>query len=100
MIKSYLLLFNSFHSLFKIFNVLILENIVSKIHKALELYKTFVPYGFPNYIFHNNLLLSLSMSFSTADKLKYPIDAKLINWQEYIREVHLLGLNYYVLKPD
>ena len=59
---------------------------------------TFSFYTAPRYRFHNTQLLALAQRFSAAERQLFPVDARLIDWQDYLRRVHLAGLNRYALR--
>lgn len=54
-------------------------------------------YTAPDYIFHNEQLLTLSERIGAFDKALFPVDARAIDWQTYLRKTHLAGLNRYAL---
>ena len=68
------------------------------IDTAVELSKIFSFYAQPNYCFHGDKLLSLSKSMGAVDQELFPVDAGVIDWQHYIRQVHMPGLNHYALQ--
>ncbi|GGE68547.1 hypothetical protein GCM10011533_21150 [Streptosporangium jomthongense] len=55
-------------------------------------------YTAPDYIFHNDDLLALAKRMGEADKALFPVDARRIDWELYLRRIHLAGLNRYALK--
>jgi hypothetical protein len=59
---------------------------------------TFSFYAQPRYRFHNDGLLALARRFGDAERALYPVDARLIDWEEYLCRVHMPGLNRYALK--
>ncbi|RZI44522.1 dehydrogenase [Herbaspirillum sp. HC18] len=59
---------------------------------------TFSFYTRPNYRFHNKYLLALARRFRSQDQAMFPVDAKLINWADYLCRVHIAGLNKYALR--
>ena len=60
--------------------------------------QTFSFYTTPSYRFHNNQLMDLTRRFSAADKANFPVDARLIDWPDYLCRVHMAGLNQYALR--
>ncbi len=54
-------------------------------------------YTAPSYVFHNEKLLALSERMSAFDRALFPVDARAIDWQTYLRKTHLAGLNRYAL---
>jgi len=59
---------------------------------------TFSFYAQPRYRFHNHGLLALARRFDAAEQQTYPVDARLIDWEDYLCRVHMAGLNRYALK--
>ncbi|MFD2229174.1 fatty acyl-CoA reductase [Alkalimarinus sediminis] len=71
---------------------------LSNIETAMNLSTVFSFYSEPKYRFHNEQLIALSQRVSEADRSLFPVDAKLIDWERYIRKIHIPGLNRYALK--
>jgi hypothetical protein len=59
---------------------------------------TFSFYAQPRYRFHNAGLLALAGRFDAASRALYPVDARAIDWEDYLCRVHMAGLNRYALK--
>jgi nucleoside-diphosphate-sugar epimerase len=59
---------------------------------------TFSFYAQPRYRFHNSSLMALAARFKPAEQALYPVDARLIDWGDYLCRVHMAGLNRYALK--
>jgi nucleoside-diphosphate-sugar epimerase len=59
---------------------------------------TFSFYAQPRYRFHNDALLALAGRFGEADRQMFPVDARMIAWEDYLCRVHMAGLNRYALK--
>jgi nucleoside-diphosphate-sugar epimerase len=59
---------------------------------------TFSFYAQPRYRFHNDGLVALARRFGQAERTLYPVDARLIDWENYLCKVHMTGLNRYALK--
>jgi len=59
---------------------------------------TFSFYAQPRYRFHNDGLLALAARFGERERALYPVDARLIDWKDYLCRVHMAGLNRYALK--
>ena len=59
---------------------------------------TFSFYTQPRYRFHNTRLLALAQRFRTEDSFLFPVDARLINWPDYLCRIHMAGLNRYALR--
>ncbi|MGC8121674.1 fatty acyl-CoA reductase [Marinobacter sp. VGCF2001] len=55
-------------------------------------------YTAPDYIFCNDDLVALANRMGEVDKGLFPVDARLIDWELYLRKIHLAGLNRYALK--
>ncbi len=65
---------------------------------TMKLAVTFSFYASPNYLFHNDRLMDLASRISPADRSDFPVDARMIDWQQYMGPIHLSGLNRYALK--
>jgi len=59
---------------------------------------TFSFYAQPRYRFHNGRLLALARRVKLPEREQYPVDAALIDWEDYLCRVHMAGLNRYALK--
>jgi len=59
---------------------------------------TFAFYAHPRYRFHNAGLLGLAARCGEAARRLYPVDARLVDWEDYLCRVHLAGLNRYALR--
>jgi hypothetical protein len=59
---------------------------------------TFSFYAQPRYRFRNEALLALAARFSEHERALYAVDARLIDWEDYLCRVHMPGLNRYALK--
>lgn len=55
-------------------------------------------YTAPDYVFRNDQLQALAERMGETDKALFPVDPRAINWEHYLRKVHLAGLNRYALK--
>ncbi len=55
-------------------------------------------YTAPDYIFRNDELLALSGRMGEADRALFPVDPRAIDWAQYLRKIHLAGLNRYALR--
>lgn len=55
-------------------------------------------YTAPDYIFSNDQLLALADRMGAVDKALFPVDSALVEWETYLRKIHLAGLNKYALK--
>lgn len=54
-------------------------------------------YTAPDYIFRNDELIALASRVGELDRGLFPVDARQIDWQLYLRKIHLGGLNRYAL---
>lgn len=59
---------------------------------------TFSFYAQPRYRFRNDALLALAARFGDGEREAYPVDARIIDWEDYLCRVHMAGLNRYALK--
>jgi len=59
---------------------------------------TFSFYAQPRCRFRNEALLALAARFREEEQARYPVDARLIDWEDYLCRVHMAGLNRYALK--
>jgi nucleoside-diphosphate-sugar epimerase len=59
---------------------------------------TFSFYAQPRYRFHNTGLLALAARFGLEERELFPVDARLIDWEDYLCRIHMAGLNRYALK--
>jgi fatty acyl-CoA reductase len=59
---------------------------------------TFSFYTAPQYRFHNTELQALARRFSSEDTARFPVDAGLIDWPDYLCRIHMAGLNRYALR--
>lgn len=71
---------------------------LEKLRTTQTLAITFSFYTQPNYRFHNTRLLALAQRFSAEDGALFPVDARLINWPDYLCRIHMAGLNRYALR--
>ena len=54
-------------------------------------------YTAPDYVFHNEQLMSLAQRSGSVDRALFPVDPRQINWPTYLKKIHLAGLNRYAL---
>ncbi|MEE2960863.1 MAG: fatty acyl-CoA reductase [Myxococcota bacterium] len=71
---------------------------LKNVELASELSTIFSFYTSPSYTFHNDALIAMSKRMGRKDQESFPVDAQAIDWRHYLRNVHLAGLNKYVLK--
>jgi fatty acyl-CoA reductase len=60
--------------------------------------RTFSFYTTPSYRFHNSSLMQLAQRFESTDKAGFPVDARLIDWPDYLCHMHMAGLNQFALR--
>lgn len=72
--------------------------VLAKLDTTLKLAKIFSFYTSPDYIFHNDKLVELSARLNETDQGLFPVDSAIIDWEHYLRKVHLAGLNRYALQ--
>ena len=65
---------------------------------AMTLSTIFSFYTEPDYVFHNNKLLDLAKRMGKTDQQLFPVDSSAINWETYLRKIHMAGLNCYAFK--
>jgi alcohol-forming fatty acyl-CoA reductase len=71
---------------------------IEKLRTTQTLAITFSFYTQPNYRFHNGRVLELAQRFRAEDGHVFPVDARLINWEDYLCRIHMAGLNKYALR--
>jgi thioester reductase-like protein len=71
---------------------------LEKLRTTRLLALTFAFYAHPRYRFHNAGLLALAARFGEEARQQYPVDARLIDWEEYLCRIHMAGLNRYALR--
>lgn len=71
---------------------------MEKLRTTQTLAITFSFYTQPRYRFHNAKLLALAQRFRLEEIAKFPVDARLINWQDYLCRIHMPGLNRYAMR--
>lgn len=55
-------------------------------------------YTSPRYRFHSEKLVALAARMTEADREMFPVDAQIIDWQDYVCQIHVPGLNKYALR--
>ena len=71
---------------------------LEKLRTTRLLALTFAFYAHPRYRFHNAELLALAARCGEEARRLYPVDARLIDWEEYLCRIHMAGLNRYALR--
>lgn len=71
---------------------------LEKLRTTRTLAVTFAFYAHPRYRFHNANLLALAARCGEETRRLYPVDARLIDWEEYLCRIHMAGLNRYALR--
>lgn len=72
--------------------------VLSNLDTTLKLSAIFSFYTSPNCIYHSDKLIGLSARMNETDRALFPVDSALIDWEHYVRKVHLSGLNRYALR--
>ena len=65
----------------------------------MKLALVFSFYTRPTYTFSNVALRGLSERMGDVDRTLFPVDASEMDWAEYLRKIHMAGLNNYSLAP-
>lgn len=71
---------------------------MDKLRTTRLLALTFAFYAHPRYRFHNAGLLALAARFGEEARRLYPVDARLVDWEDYLCRIHMAGLNRYALR--
>jgi nucleoside-diphosphate-sugar epimerase len=71
---------------------------LEKLRTTRMLALTFAFYAHPRYRFHNAGLLALAARFGEEARRLYPVDARLVDWEDYLCHIHMAGLNRYALR--
>lgn len=71
---------------------------MEKMRTTQTLAITFSFYTQPRYRFHNAKLLALARRFRSHERALFPVDAKPIDWTDYLCRIHMAGLNRYALR--
>lgn len=82
----------------KLFGQDIQTKTLDNIDTAMNLSTVFSFYSEPKYRFHNDQLMALSSRLDKTERSLFPVDARLIDWDRYMRKIHIPGLNRYALK--
>ncbi len=70
---------------------------VEHLRTTIKLAEVFGFYSCPKYVFHNSKLLDMASRMGEQDRALFPVDPAGIDWEHYIRKIHLPGLNRYAL---
>lgn len=65
----------------------------------MKLARVFSFYTRPRYRFSNVELCALAERMGEHDQKLFPVNAAGMDWQHYLRKIHLAGLNDYALQP-
>lgn len=65
------------------------------IESTLKLTNIYGYYTSPKYVFNSDRLMALAEKMGEADKRLFPVDAAIIDWDVYFKEIHVAGLNQY-----
>lgn len=66
---------------------------------AIQLSSIFAFYTQPRYTFSNSKLVSLAGQAGRKDAHEFPVNAKEVNWEQYLSHTHIAGLDRYALRP-
>lgn len=72
---------------------------LGNLEAAMKLALVFSFYTRPRYRFSNTQLCALAERMGEHDKALFPVNAALMDWAEYLRKIHLAGLNDFALRP-
>lgn len=72
---------------------------LSNLEAAMKLARVFSFYTRPRYRFSNVELCALAERMGEHDQKLFPVNAAGMDWQHYLRKIHLAGLNDYALQP-
>jgi len=89
---------SSLHKVKKLIGLKTSTKAVDDIETVKVLSKIYAFYGDMNVVYNNKKMLALTEEFGEADKALFPLNASLINWKHYIRDVHFAGLQKYALE--
>ncbi|MBV8125479.1 MAG: SDR family oxidoreductase [Burkholderiaceae bacterium] len=64
-----------------------------------ELATMFSFYTSPNYVFCNRKLMHLATRVTEAERLRFAVDPRCIDWTHYVKRVHLPGLEQFAVRP-
>lgn len=65
------------------------------VESTLRLTSIYATYTSPYYVFNNDRLMDLAERMGATDRALFPVDAALIDWDVYFREIHVRGLDHY-----
>lgn len=89
---------NLFYNIKKVMGLKPSSKAIENLSVVKALSKIYAFYGDMNVVFNNRKMLALIEEFGDADRALFPVDAALIDWKHYIREVHFAGLQKYALE--
>ena len=89
---------NAFYKAKKLLGLNPSSKTIDNLEVVKALSKIYSFYGDMNVVFNNHKMLALIEEFGEADKALFPVDAALIDWEHYIRNVHFAGLQKYALE--
>lgn len=72
---------------------------LSNLETTMKLAMVFSFYTRPRYRFSNEQLCALAQRMGAHDRNLFPVDARGIDWEHYLRKVHLAGLDAFALRP-
>ncbi len=65
------------------------------VENTLKLTSIYATYTSPYYVFNNDKLIALAQRMGDADQQLFPVDAAIVDWDKYFKEIHVAGLNHY-----
>ncbi|MDX1451408.1 MAG: fatty acyl-CoA reductase [Oleiphilaceae bacterium] len=71
------------------------EEKLKSVEITLKLATIYSFYTNPHYVFDNSHLMAMSQRFTQLDQERYQVGCDTIDWQHYLRRVHLPGLERY-----
>ncbi|MFD2229513.1 fatty acyl-CoA reductase [Alkalimarinus sediminis] len=89
---------NAFYKFKKLIGLKPSSKTIENLEVVKALSKIYAFYGDMNVVFNNHKMMSLVEEFGEADRAIFPVDAGLIDWKHYIRDVHFAGLQKYALE--
>jgi len=75
-----------------------LPGLTAYVHTTMKLVVAYSFYGAPRYRFHNEKLMDLASRITPEERRRFAVDARIIDWDQYMGPIQLAGLNRYVLK--
>lgn len=73
-------------------------SLLRKLEASRRLAGIFAFYAAPTYVFRNDRLLELAARMGEADRALFPVDPRGLDWEGYLKRIHLPGLDRYALR--